>query len=335
MYDIPSMLADFMNECRDFDDNRTWPNQFAFWQRCIAGDRSQKLTLDTPESGFYRLKRKNKSGTTFVPLAYWYNQDDQLCAYLENSFVPEQRSRMIWNYQIEPIEFGLYVTVMNGGHWPDLSQPVTEQAAAAQNGSNAAPDPDSFEGIRDALDALYAEAKAMVNKGAALSQDAADAAADLSDRISKLCSKAEAKRKVEKQPFLDGGRDVDAKWNALKEKPERAYKAIKASVIAPFLRAKKEIEAKKAEEAAKLGLDQKAPEDMHPSERESVKAGTRGRSVGLRKVKYAVIEDYAKTLAYFANHEDIKDTVQNLSTRAVRNGLSVPGVTMIEKDEAV
>lgn len=332
-YDTPQFLVDFLNDCRGFDEQKAWPKQFAFWQKCIAGDKSQKLTIDAPEAGFYRLKRKTKEGTTFVPLVYWFDADGALSCYLGESFVPEQRARMTWNYQIEPIEFDLYVTIINGGHWPDLNTVVTKQAA--QVGDNSAPDPNSFEGLRDALDALYAEAKTLVNKGAALSQSAADAAADLSDRLSKISKNAEAKRKVEKQPFLDGGREVDAKWNNITERAEKAYKAIKSSVIAPFLTAQKEAKRKEAEEQAKLGISQPDPATVHPSERESVKAGTRGRSVSLRQVKYAIIEDYAKALAHFANHEDVKDAVQNLCTRAVRNGVSIPGVTMIEKEEAV
>lgn len=230
-------------------------DQYSFWRRRMAGE---EVPIHDGEvhPGFYRLKAR--AGGTDQPVAYWFGKDGALRCRIGNKDVDEQiaRERWIWAQKF-PIAHELYKAIAEGGHWPDQHEAVSR--------SNRAPDDNSLEGIRDAIDDLAREAKALIDKGAAQTQADADQAADLANRLGQLHTKADKAREGEKAPHLKACRDVDDKWRPLTSAAE-VYKKIKAAVITPFLLAqqaakeKAEREAREAAEKARREAEAKEVE---------------------------------------------------------------------------
>jgi hypothetical protein len=77
------------------------------------------------------------------------------------------------------------------------------------------------------------------------------------------------------------------------------------------------------------------PEALAPiPEYTPVRAGT-GKRVSSRKVKSARIDNYAKALEHFAEHEDVKALVQKLADKLAAANMPVPGCTILTNGKAV
>jgi hypothetical protein len=57
--------------------------------------------------------------------------------------------------------------------------------------------------------------------------------------------------------------------------------------------------------------------------------------MSLKTVKRAEITDYKVCLEFFADSPDVKATVQDCANRAVRAGITVPGIKVVEEEKAV
>jgi phage terminase large subunit-like protein len=64
-------------------------------------------------------------------------------------------------------------------------------------------------------------------------------------------------------------------------------------------------------------------------------AGRTGAKISQRKVPTAVIDDYRAALDFFADADAVKEVVQTLATRAIKAGLSVPGVRKVDVYQTV
>lgn len=305
-------------------------DQYDFWRRRLAGEKVQILDGE-PQAGFYRLK--GYKGSPDQPVAYWY-KDGALRCRIGGKDASEQVAMDRWTWAAQkPITHELYQQIMAGGHWPDQHEAVTRD--------NQAPSDDSFEGIRDAIDDLAREASVLIDKGSAQTQDDADRASDLANRLGQLCTKADKARDAEKRPHLEAGREVDARWKPIMTTAE-IYKRVKSAVIDPYLKRKRdeqlraEAEARRlAEEAAKSGDAAKVEEAQRAVETVAatpIKAGTRGRSIALRTVTKVTITDRAALLAYFGDRQEITDLLQSMAEKAVKAGVVPAGVT-VEKDQ--
>lgn len=322
---------------------------------------------DCPQTGWYRHRRLiSPKGVTpkryeWEAVAYWKDSKsgEQRCHI--NGKSPSDPLRMfeIWPFVYQhPISEETYHTFIQIGRWPETN----EVLADLDRRSNEAPPDDSFEGVRDRIDALAAEAVRLIKGGPAKTKAQADAAADVAVRLGELFSLSDKLRKKEKQPHLDAGRDVDAKWNALRKEAE-VYKDIKNSVVQPWLAAENARLKKIADDAERerLAAEAKAiPQEAHGAARETpstggvtaaatshvvtqsapppsfapAKAGTQ-KTVSSRVEYVAVIDDYALALAHFADHPDIKSVVQNLANKQAKAQMTVPGCRIVEHGKAV
>lgn len=287
-------------------------DQYEFWRRRLAGE---ELPIHDGEyqAGFYRMK--DRSGASH-PVAYWFAKDGTIRCRIGTKDVNEQTAAERWMWASKwPITHELYKAVIAGASWPDQSEAVTR--------SNNAPPDNSFEGLSAAIDDLSREAAALVNKGAAHTQDEADRASDLANRLSDLWTQADTARKAEKKPHDDEAKRVQAKWLPVLTAAE-VYERLKRAVITPFLNAKEAAEREAREEAAKAGAPLPEPT------RSTTKAGTRGRSVALRPVKSVEVTDRAALLAYFADGDLMTAALQEWAEKAVRAGVTPPGVKVTE-----
>lgn len=287
--------------------------QYDYWQRRLKGEQPP-LHEGECHAGFYRLRGRN--GNNDQPVAYWFASDGTLRCRIGKQDVPEQTARERWHWaQERPITHDVYKAVIASGQWPDQHEAVTR--------SNNAPPDDSFEGLSEAIADLARDAKKMVEAGAAKTQDDADRASDLANRLGEFWNKADGARKAEKKPHDDAVKAVQEKWTPVLTAAE-IYKRLKLAVITPFLTAKQDAERKAREEATKAG--QPLPEQA----RSTTKAGTRGRSVALRTQKSVEITDRAALLAYFADSEMMTDFLQERAEKAVRAGVTPPGIKITE-----
>lgn len=315
-------------------DTMTKPvDQYDFWRRRLAGE---ELPIHDGEyqAGFYRMK--DRSGASH-PVAYWFAPDGTIRCRIGQKDVSEQTAAERWMWASKwPITHEQYKAVVGGAPWPDQHEAVTR--------SNNAPPDDSLEGLQAAIDDLAREAEVLIKAGGAKTQDAADRASDLANRLGKLQTQADTARKVEKQPSLDAERAVDDKWRPVISAAD-IYKKLKDTVVTPFLKAVREAKDKaeaaakqKAEEAARSGDAAKVAEAeraVAAAAAAPVTAGTRGRKVGLRATPPVItITDRAKLLEYFIDRQEITDALQIMAEKAVAAGVTPPGISVSKDSKA-
>lgn len=327
-------MSDVMQSARPKVD------QFDNWRRRIKGE-AVPTHPDNPDAGFYRNRN--------IPVAYWYADDKLHCHMGGKPCADMDRANTAWPFASkEPVTKATYDEFLKTGTWPDQHAAVTETLS-----NNAPRDDDSNEGLQAQIDMLANEADMLIEKGAAKTQKEADLAADVATRLSDLWTKGDELRKVEKRPHFEAGLAVDDRWRPLLTTAS-IYSKIKAAIITPFINAENarlrreheeaERKAREAAEAHRRAVADAAaknapppPEPIEPPpvEFEAASAGTRGRKVSARTRKIACIEDYAKALANFAQHESVKALVQELATKQARIGVETPGCKIVEEGTAV
>jgi hypothetical protein len=297
-------------------------DQWNWWRAALKGTFGPNH-IDEPQAGFYRSRSRSKTTgeVTFRPIAYWYTGTGELRCKLGDTILADIRAREQWPFVAEhPITRELYDAVRAGGPWPG-EHPA---AAADRKNSNTAPEDNSLEATRDRIEDLAREAEKVIAAGAATTKAAADRAADLADRLLAREKSADVRRREEMRPHEEAAKAVDAQWRPLRDRAADCKARLKKLVVTPFLLA---IEAanKKAEgEAVRTGR----PVEAAP--RQTVGTTT---STALRTVTSAVIEDYAKTLAYFADNAQVRELVQKLANASARAG-TCPDGCRINTDKA-
>lgn len=303
-------------------------DQWGFWRRRLGGE-VLPIHDGEPQSGFYRIKM----GENWLPIAYWFRESDgALCCRLGREAVETQKAQEWWPFASKhPVAHAIYQRAVAGAPWPDFNEVANRDRANSIGAADAL----SFDGLKDRIEDLAREADRLIKTGAAGTQEAADQASDLANRLGELWTAADEERKREKKPHDDAAKAVQQKWLPVLTAAE-VYKRVKATVVTPFLVAQEakrkaaEADARKvAEQAAQSG----AP--LFAERSPTAKAGSAGRrSVALRTVRRAEIEDRAAVLAFFADSQQVTELLQTLSDRAVRAGVAVPGVKVIENQVA-
>lgn len=304
--------------------------QWDWWQgACQAQDfdgyiKAAPIHVDEPHSGFYETRNKHKEtgAVSRGVTAIWRNDSGVLCGRQNKDFALDAETvtqRWPWLAK-RPIPHAVYKTWIETGKFPDE---IAADKVARADGLNDVGDLDQHAMIKDRIEDLARESNKIIANGAAKSQEEIDTAADLADRLKKLEDRAESLRKEEKQPHLDSGREVDLKWGGLTASAAHAKNQLKQVVITPYMRAeiaRQDAETRKAMEIA-------AANNMPPPPApKPVKAGVAvARKVGLREEKSAIIEDYAKALAYFSGNSKVRDLVQQLANASVKQGTCPDG----------
>lgn len=318
---------------------------YVYWANALAGTLGPVHDGD-PQCGFYR-RRLFKDGP-FVPVAIW-KQDGEFVAVVDGKTAD---AADIWTWVCDkPITEAEYHKVMNGEGWSD-------EPRAATVPSNMPSDP--FEALKIEFAAEQEVAAELLAKPVT-DQNHADQIAVLTKRLSGIKSKATNLHKVEKQPFLDGGRAVDDKFRDLKEEPDTLTKKLKRHLDAYLLeqqrqeqerrrkaqeeadRIRREAEAKAAE-AAKENDDEAAAEaermaqEAAAAEREAqarnASAGRTGAKVSLRTYTFATITDFDALLMALKDRPEIRELVETLANRSAKSGVELPGMTITQEQRA-
>jgi len=331
-------------------------NVWAWWQNALAGTIGPIHDGD-PQQGYYRTRFKDKP---WEPVAIWF-EDGKWHAMRGDRQVDASD---IWTWCCRnPITYEAYNKAIEGAGWDD-------EPEAPAIGHNLPTDP--FEALQVEFAAEREQAEAFMKKPIT-TQAEADRAAIWSKRLSTIAKKATDLHKVEKQPHLDAGRNVDNKWRELKEEPDAISKKLKRHMDA-FLQeeARKERErqaaaraeadriqreadaarvaaekaaAKNDNDAAAVAaqnnaiaeaerLAQLAAQAERDAQARNASAGRTGAKVSLRTFVFAEITDFDALLMALKDRAEIKEVVETLANRAARAGVELAGMAIRSEQRA-
>ena len=198
-----------------------------------------------------------------------------------------------------------------------------------------------------------------------ISEANAGDARDLIGLAKTLAKDIDSKRKEEKQPHLDAGREIDGTYNPLvtsaKASVQSVEKALTAFVIEQKRKAdeaRREAERLAAEEAAKAKAmeddallaettAQAAQDAANAAEIAAAKQkmagnvkGSEGfRAAGLRITRKAKVIDNLKLVQHYALHSDViaaAEKAANATIRAAKGEpVEIPGVEVVETEQLV
>lgn len=317
---------------------------YTFWQDALAGkDMSKRTHMNDPQPGFYRTKRGDA-------VAIWYDS---------GKIVAKENARMVdaedvWSWCCTaPVTHEAYTHRMEQGAWPDGAPPNP-----ATIGHNMPDDPAEALALELAGERELAEA---FLKKPIQSEDDADKAAVWSKRLGNISKKADDHRKVEKQPHIDAGAAVDAKWNPIRDGAKEISTALKrhldgwlrqkqAEEAERQRKAREEAEAKRRaaeeaarkasaeDEAAKAEAERLAKEaaaaEKEAAQNHNASAGRTGAKVAMRTFTFAEITDYDALLTALKDRDEVKELVQSLANRAAKSGIELPGMKIIQEQRA-
>lgn len=321
-------------------------DQFSHWATALREGRGVDTEPGNPRSGFYKTRDRNQDRSVrFDAVAIWREPDGELCCARTGRQAPTHADEIdtLFSYcAATPITHELYQHIAGGGTWP-------EEFAAPEP---VADDKPPHEAIAAELAALQASAKEWIValERKPQTQEEANKAGNFVDAFVKIEAKATSLHKAEKEPFLEGGRAVDAKYFPTRDAAAASKKWAK-KLIEDFLIAEK---ARLAEEARKVAAENArrtaevdrakaeadkaglplpvplSPAPMAAPEPAKAKAGTSGRAVSLRTRTIHEIVDYRALLMFMADWNDrpgdLTAVLQVLANRMCNAGVKVPGV---------
>lgn len=331
-------------------------NVWAWWQNALEG-KIGPIHDGDPQQGYYRTRFKDKP---WEPVAIWF-EDGKWHAMRGDRQVDASD---IWTWCCRnPITYEAYTKAIEGAGWDD-------EPEAPAIGHNLPSDP--FEALQIEFASEKEQAEAFMKKPIT-TQAEADRAAIWSKRLSTIAKKATDLHKVEKQPHLDAGRNVDNKWRDLKEEPDALSKKLKRHMDA-FLQeeARKERErqaaaraeadriqreadaarvaaekaaAKNDNDAASIAaqnnaiaeaerLAQQAAQAERDAQARNASAGRTGAKVSLRTFVFAEITDFDALLMALKDRAEIKEVVETLANRAARSGVELAGMAIRSEQRA-
>lgn len=313
---------------------------YEWWAAALAGNFGP-VHDGQPEAGFYRVRRGK--GGPWEPVAIWKSGDEWICLRASKRMNAEDA----WTWVCRnPITEAAYHKAAAGQGWDD--EPPAAPGSVA--GHNAPTDP-----VEAALAELQGEeelAKELLAKPIE-DQAAADKAGTWARRIGDIGSKAEKSRVAEKEPHLEAGRAVDAKWKPVVEGSKALAAKLKAH-ITPFLQAQKRAEEERARKAAEearkkreeadaaaraaktddeaeaarvADLHRQAAEADRAATMKNASAGRTGAKVALRTETHIIVTDFAAAAAHYvaARPQELVELIGRLASRDVKAGVEIPG----------
>lgn len=313
------------------------PPEYALWSSLLAKHGSPKRDSDFA-AGVWR----RESGRGFaMPVATWFEEGmplaklgeaeaiDPDCGDAWHRFLDET-----WP-QLKAYSQADYDQAMDAGAWPDGVPVRVADKRDGIGGNN--PPADTTEALlaegRDAVE----KAKALVKAGAAKTQKDADIAANVAKTLTETKAKLVAAHKVEKEPHLEAGREVDRKFFPLRDELESTARDLKNKVNLPFLQeqdrlakqAAAEAKRKAEEKAAAAAAEGREPEPVASVEPVKVTSGSRGRKVSIVEQKYGEIFDHEAFAGWLGKTKSptIISALETAANALARNPMYAPGDT--------
>ncbi len=183
-------------------------NPYTYWKLRQQGE-SPKTILESPQCGFYRMKRGNK----WVPVAVWPNKGS-LAFKFGNEVIDERFGIECWpSYAVNDVSEEVWRNVVeNGENWPDSDPIVTEMLTSDSltKGEN-----NKIDSITEYSEKILEALKGVGSYTQIDDDQTSTKAAGLRNLLLKLSNDADKARSVEKSPYLAEAKNVDAKWQPI------------------------------------------------------------------------------------------------------------------------
>ena len=345
-------------------------DQWAAWRHALAGNRLDFGPKGEPPSGFYR--QATRQGIEAI--AIW--RDGEGAIHCRRSIFgngakmgADEIDELLATCGHYPISHDLYMAVTKEGkEWPpEYATTLTaqeikncvpwtpelgrakigkdiepaENPRAVAGGNNPPKDltPDqNLAGQVNVMEAAVADWLKSIG-GEPRNKAEADTLGNYAVKFADFKTTAEAAHKVEKEPHLIAGREVDAKWFAIRDRAAAVRKRC-LDIVGKWIKTeqtKRAEEARKAnEEAARLRAEQAKTADVAPPaveevKPEPVKVGT-ARSLSQRERQTWVVTDPAAYAAFLCKMEtippDLTEVLNKIARRQGAAGITqIPGVT--------
>ena len=322
-------------------------DRWSWWRAALKNPAAIGKTLPVhdgdAQQGYYRAKNRDK---TFDPVAIFFPEgSDDLVAYRSGR---EVRADDIWTFCCRhPVTFEAYEAAVAGKGWPDDDKVVAAQVKPPEPtiGDNSG-EVDEAEALKDQI----AAALARMDAYAKIADDATAAKAlSLRNRLNELSGQAEKIRVKQKEPHLEAGKAVDAKWQPLVKSAKAGADKVR-DAIGSWETEKLREQRKRERERERAEHDRLAPEPAareQSSETAVLEATapltaaevapapikpTYGKSASV-SIKMVVTEvtDWVALSTYMLNHPDFQNCLRDLAQRATDKGHTVPGVKVEEK----
>lgn len=333
-------------------------------------DRLERSVDPLMMSGFWRIEAAKTKAD--YPVAIWTGEGQTATMFkIGLKLMNTEQNADKWQEFLDQtwplchaVSTPAYHAAMASGFWAD-GKPARKMSDEEKLGIDVKPGDNQApveEALADQIAALVEKADATPEPQ---TQEQANAATGILDKLRTLLKRAETERVAEKEPHLEAGRAVDAKWALVADPGKRAGVALderrksylrkeqarldalaaeetrkrEEAARAERQRLADEENARRAAEAAEQGdapAELVKPEDIAvpevaPVEAQRATAGTEfGRASGLKKVKVAVIEDKAKLLAALADDDDMLAYLQSRADKAMKAKITLPGVKIEE-----
>lgn len=235
--------------------------------------RGDRLTEAHLMSGFWRIESAKTKPDYGV--AIWTEQGRS-----ETIFQIGHRIRNTAEHDTEWQEFATgtflkciavskadWSAALETGFWPD-GKPARQMSVEEKAGLPAAPpegEPSNAPPVEESLaDQIKNLAEVLEATAEPMAQVEADALAGKLDRMRLLLKLAEGEREKEKAPFLQGGREVDARWQAIGGPGGEAYRAGET-------RKKAFLKKEEARVAAAAAAERKRQQQLIDAENEKIR----------------------------------------------------------------
>lgn len=313
-----------------------------WWQSALKdpskiGSKELLVHDSDPQQGYFRVRYgKDKP---YEPVAIW-KEDGAWIAYRAGR---EVKAEDIWTSCCRnPITHAAYEAAMAGKGWPDDDEVVAAQVKPPEPGiGDNSGVVDEAETLKDQIEAALAGKTAYVK----IEDDATAAKAlSLRNRLNELSGQADKIRVKQKEPHLEAGKAVDAKWQPLVKSAKAGADEIR-SAIAGWETEKyrrQQEEARKAEQARIAAeeaarkqqgetavLEQPAPAAAPVEAAPAPIKPAYGKAASV-SVKTVVkdVTDWPALAVYMSNHGECQDLLKKLAQRAIDAGrTNVPGIT--------
>lgn len=308
-------------------------NRWAWWQAALAGNLGP-MHEGEPQQGFYRTRFK---GGKWEPVAIWKDKDTgQWIAHRAGREVDPGET---WNFcRTHPISPEAYDRAMDGKPFDDEDATVAEQIAVGHNSG----DVDESETIKDQI----AAALAGLDAYKAIKDDGTAARAlSLRNRLNELSKSADNIRVKLKEPHLEAGKAVDAKFQPLVKSAKAGADKVRDAIGAwetEKLHAERKRQAEIAAEQARIAAEKATSEQQTDGEIMEAPAPvaavdtapasikpTYGKAASV-SVKTVVkdVTDWQALAVYMSVHPEVQDLLRKLAQRALDAGReNIPGIT--------
>jgi hypothetical protein len=293
---------------------------WSWWQQALEnpkeiGESHLPISVDSPESGFYRARYKGKQ---WEPVAIWQDDGNQWIALRSGKPVD---ARSVWNWCCRyPISAEAYDRALDGGGWAD-DDPTVAAALAGHNVGGLS----ERELIADEIESAKQGAEAYTT---IVDDDQVGKAQSLRARMNELSGKADKAREALKRPHLEAGKQVDAEWQPLVKDAKGVADMLKRAIekFETQKLAKQRQQEQERREDAGGGVAAPAPTI------DTTIKGSYGRaaSVGIRRV-VAGLTDHDAVIKHYWNDNRLWEAVLGMAQKDIDRGLTVPGVAIAEE----